>query len=329
MVTQMNTKRILIFLAFAFGITSTASLVLRLTVGRDDLLKASILANLIFTIWTPALANVITRLITKEGWGHLMMRFNLRRGWRFYLAAWLLPCLAIIVGAVLYYIVFPQYYDTNLAEMRRQLAFLPPLATWAPAASSWAVFLALMLYIMIILMPAYTLIEFGEEFGWRAYLLPKLMQHFTKTSLGSPAPANGQYAAAARKASLLIGVIWWLWHLPGRIMFNPEFSIVPELVSLVVLCSLSLMLSWVTLSSGSMWPAAVGHASHNNSLAYPMYSLKGPGNLLLGPVGGLIGSIGYFVLGLVLLFNRKAFAGETEIRSENEPAIGRAEATIT
>lgn len=317
----MNTKRILIFLAFAFGITWTATLTLRLTVGRNDLLKATMLANLIFTIWTPALANVFTRLITKEGWGHLMLRLNLRRGWRFYLAAWLLPCLAIIVGATLYYIVFPQSYDTNLTEMRRQLAFLPPLATWAPTASSWAVFLALMLYIMIVLMPAYTLIEFGEEFGWRAYLLPKLMQHFTKTSPADTAPIYGQYAAAARKASLLIGVIWWLWHLPGRIMFNPEFSIVPELVSIVVLCSLSLMLSWVTLRSGSMWPAAVGHAAHNNSLAYPMYSLKGPANLLLGPAGGLIGSIGYFVLGLVMFFNRKAFAGETAAQPESAPVV--------
>jgi len=321
---QMNTKRILIFLAFAFGIAWIGTLVMRLTVGMHDLAMAALLGNLVFTIWAPALANVATRLITKEGWGNLMLRPNFRRGWRFYLAAWLLPCLVIIVGAALYYLVFPQSYDTNLTEMRIRLALLPPLAKWAPAASSWAVFLAMMLYIMIVLMPAYTLVEFGEEFGWRAYLLPKLVGHYTGIFSGNPAPTSSQYAAAVRKASLLIGLIWWLWHIPGRYMFDPEFSIVPELVSLAVLCSLSLLLSWVTLRSGSMWPAAVGHAAHNNSIAYPAYSMKGPANRLLGPVGGLIGGIGYFSLALVLLFNRKAFTDEKEALSETVPAVASA-----
>lgn len=38
---------------------------------------------------------------------------------------------------------------------------------------------------------------FGEEFGWRGYMLPRLARRFTP-----------------RKALLLHGFIWWAWHLP-------------------------------------------------------------------------------------------------------------------
>jgi uncharacterized protein len=38
---------------------------------------------------------------------------------------------------------------------------------------------------------------FGEEFGWRGYLLPKLVEKFT-----------------AKKALLIHAFIWWAWHLP-------------------------------------------------------------------------------------------------------------------
>ncbi|HSA62526.1 MAG TPA: hypothetical protein VLE03_09830, partial [Nitrospiraceae bacterium] len=62
----MNTRRIVIFLAFAFGIPWIAALGLYLTVGTTDLIMAATVANLIF-ISTPALANVATRLITREG----------------------------------------------------------------------------------------------------------------------------------------------------------------------------------------------------------------------------------------------------------------------
>lgn len=41
---------------------------------------------------------------------------------------------------------------------------------------------------------------FGEEFGWRAYLLPHLAQ-----------------CCSLRKALLLHAVIWWAWHIPSII----------------------------------------------------------------------------------------------------------------
>lgn len=95
---QLSTKRILIFLAIAVGVPWTAALVIFLSGMLDrNPLQAASLANII-AVSTPLVANIATRLITKEGFGHLWLRPNFRRGCRFYLAAWLLPALAAAIG---------------------------------------------------------------------------------------------------------------------------------------------------------------------------------------------------------------------------------------
>ena len=307
--TQLNTKRILIFLAFAFGIPWAAALVLYLTVGMDDLAKAQGLANNI-AISTPWLANVATRLITKEGRERLMLRPNFRRGWRFYLAAWLLPLLALIVGGAAFYLLFPQSFDPNLGELQKNLAGSP----FGTDANPWMVWLIQALVQMITIVPMVAVLCFGEEFGWRGYLLPKLVEHFAGASVEDLPHTSGLNTAGARKAALLVGVIHGVWHWPLICMaakYNPGLTILSLLIYFIFSCSLSVLLSWVTLRSGSMWPAAVVHATLP---AYGMlvvsFPLKGPAIPLLGPdADGLIGGIGFTILALILLFSRRAFVG--------------------
>jgi membrane protease YdiL (CAAX protease family) len=317
---QLNTKRILIFLAFAFGISWAAILAFYLTIGRDDLLMGLTLANLV-VVMTPALANVATRLVTREGWGHLMLRPNFRRGWRFYLAAWLLPPLAIIVGGALYFLLFPQSLDPNLSNVR-QLLF----ATILPSLENpWVLLLSLALLYIFILVPTLGLQSIGEELGWRGYLLPKLVEHLSGASADGPTQAGGLDASGDRKAALLTGVIWGVWHWPGLFLMtklDPTMHILQPLVYVVSTCSLSVLLSWVTLRSGSVWPAVVAHAANNWTLQLGPALLKGPANWLLGPMpSGLIGGLGYLALALVLLLNRRAFLGGEEAASRNDWSV--------
>lgn len=325
--THLNTKRILIFLAFAFAIPWTAVLVLYLTVGVYDMDKAISLArtylNYFFVLPAPAIAMAATRLITKEGWGHLMLRPDFRRGWRFYLAGWLLPFLAIIMGTALFYFIFPRSFDPNFGGAR-EMAAGSPLA----AADPWTLLLTLTLLPMITSVPVLTLISLGEELGWRGYLLPKLMERFAGTSGDDPAHSGSLDAAAARKAALLIGVIWGVWHWPGLFLAmrsDPEMPILYPVVYTVFTCLLSVLLTWITLCSGSVWPAAIGHGTHNLSVALPGYLLKGPVNLLLGPApGSLIGGMGYLALALVLWFSHRAFARKEEAGSDSVRAVAGA-----
>jgi len=316
--THLNTKRILIFLAFAFGIPWAAALAISQTsVMENNPVQAVTLANYIF-ISTPVLANVATRLITREGWGHLWLRPNFRRSWRFYLAVWLLPLLAALVGSLAYHLLFPQSFDPNVTGARNQLAGLPIAAEPNP----WKVMLFFTPYVMIVQGLIGGVISIGEEFGWRAYLLQRLVDRFRGAN-DAGIRADGADGAAARKAALLVGVIWGVWHWPGlfiSIEFDSVTSFLFPLVYLVSTCSLGVLLSWATLRSGSVWPAALGHAAALGAMGVVGSVLQGRPDLLLGPQG-LIGGIGFIILALVLLFNRRAFAGEQEAGSEKEQAV--------
>ena len=308
--TQLNTKRILIFLAIAFSIPWATALAFYLSgmLGNNPG-QAVMLVNYVF-ISIPALANVATRLITREGWKRLWLRPNFRRGWKFYLAVWLLPLLAMITGSLAYYLIFPQSFDPNANSARNQIAIFTPAAE----ADPWTVMLALTVEQMIVQGLVISVLAIGEEFGWRAYLLQKLTDRF----------------GSARNAALLVGLIWGVWHLPLLFMglgTDPNISgsrdiFIFALIYPISTISTSILLSWATLRSGSVWPAAIGHATELGVAGLAMGMLKGPINLLVSPnPQSLIGDLGFIALALVLYFNRKAFPGEKETPSERVPAV--------
>jgi membrane protease YdiL (CAAX protease family) len=296
--TQINTKRIWIFLAIAFGVPWAAALAFYLSgMLKSNPSQAVMLVNYVF-ISTPALANIATRLITREGWGHIWLRPNFRRGWKFYLAAWLLPLLAMIIGCLAFYLIFPQSFDPNFARAREQIAVFRSAA----AAGPGTVMFALTLELMVIQGLFISVLALGEEFGWRAYLLQKLTDRFGN----------------ARKAALLIGLIWAVWHMPLLFMglgTDPNISDTRQIYIFVLIYPLStisssLLLAWATLRSGSVWPAAIGHATLLGVGGLAMGTLQGPINLVISPnPQSLIGNLGFIVLALVLYFNGKAFVG--------------------
>jgi membrane protease YdiL (CAAX protease family) len=89
----------------------------------------------------------------------------------------------------------------------------------------------------------------GEEIGWRGFLVPELARRmsFLRTSVVS-------------------GAIWAGWHVPLIVFADynagaPAWYSVTCFVAMVVF--LSVAFAWLRLRSGSVWPAAILHASHN------------------------------------------------------------------
>jgi hypothetical protein len=72
--TNLDTRRIFIFLGFAFGIAWIAGLIIYLTGGLTNSpqiapgVSLALLLMAIVYMWAPALGNILTRLITREGW---------------------------------------------------------------------------------------------------------------------------------------------------------------------------------------------------------------------------------------------------------------------
>jgi len=89
----------------------------------------------------------------------------------------------------------------------------------------------------------------GEELGWRGFLVPTLSR---MTSFG--------------KTSLISGAIWAAWHVP-LIIFADYNGGTPSWYStscfVVMVVAMGVPFAWLRLRSGSVWPAAILHASHN------------------------------------------------------------------
>jgi membrane protease YdiL (CAAX protease family) len=297
MTPKIDTKRILIFLAFVFGIAWATGLVIYLTGGLANSprlasnLPLALVLMATFYLWAPALANIFTRLLTREGWANTLLRPNFRHGWPYWLAAWVLPGFLVIWGGTVYYMLFPQYYDQTLSKVAPSL----PAGSMMGLAPLWPIvvwLIAILRTVVDILVapPLNAIVTFGEEFGWRAYLLPKLLP------LGS------------RKAVVLMGVIWGVWHWPVIFMgyeygFDyPGWPWLGPLLFIWFTFTAGVFLAWVTLRGGSVWPAVIGHAAINGIAQLPIIFLKGTPNLTVGPIAiGVVGGIGFTLLAVLLL----------------------------
>jgi len=103
----------------------------------------------------------------------------------------------------------------------------------------------------VLALSVYMLIQvgIGEEIGWRGYALPKL-----------------QTGYSALISSLILGVIWTLWHLP--VFFNPatSYSNTPFWVFLVFLTPFAILYTWIFNSTGgSVLMVMILHAVTNAS----------------------------------------------------------------
>ena len=315
MISKIDRKRILIFVAMTYGCSIIVTIVIFLNGGLFSRYPSTqtILAGglLLILMLTPAIANVLTRGFTGEGWVNTFLRPNLRRGWPYYLAALVIPALAIILGGAIYYLLFPNRFDITMTYARDELGLIAVLDTTNP----WSFFIIQTAF--AIATSLFNIIYmFGEEFGWRAYLQQKLMP------LGP------------RKAFLLVGVIWAVWHWPATFLgLNYLFGywgepVVGPLLWVWSLLPVSMIYGWLTLRSGSVWPAAIAHGVNNACCTLMLWFLRGPIDVLIGPsTGGIIGSLGWFVLALPIFLIPAALAqpdstpANTAL-SKNPEAIG-------
>lgn len=288
-------KGILVYLAVTFILTYGVEIFVIMPMAGSININLAYAAQMMIAgvMFIPATGALITRFIMKEKLTKetMMLSINLRGNLKYYGIAWFGVALMIIFGTVLYFLVFPNHFDKDMGYMRAVLEAGGQSADILQARQ----FMYVQIAVGILASPFLNFVNcFGEEWGWRGYLLPKLQKCFPVVP-----------------ALLINGLIWGLWHAPLTVIGHnygtgywgyPVTGILAMCLFCVVL---GIIFSYVTIKTGSCFPAVLAHGTLNGFSAVGIYftSLEDPYNVFLGPAPtGLVGSAGFILLSGVLLF---------------------------
>ncbi|MFC7130389.1 CPBP family intramembrane glutamic endopeptidase [Haloferax chudinovii] len=290
---SFESRRVFVFLLVAFGLAGATALVVSLTGGLTNSPPVAVGLPLWLVLvstcymFSPSVANVVTRLVTGEGWTSLRIRPALRSNVGTYLLAWLAPGLVIAIGSALFFALFPAYFDPDATALR---GVLPP------GTSLELVVVAQVAQGLVLGATVNTAFAFGEEFGWRAYLLQKLLP------LGP------------RRAVLLSGVVWGAWHWPLIALgYNYGFGYPGApwtgfLAMVWMTTAVGVFLAWVALRADSVWPAALGHGMFNAFAGLGSVFATTGAPSLLGPTAvGAVAVVPWVVVAAALVVRSPAF----------------------
>jgi membrane protease YdiL (CAAX protease family) len=230
--TSRTWKKIVVFYVLTLLFTSVFQMLDRSAPGNITIITG--------IMWCPALAAFSTRWAFGEsirdlGWGWGSGRYQ-----------WWAYVIPLAYSLPVYLLVWVTglggFYDVAFMEKTAKAYALTglPLGT------------ALIIYVMITMTAGFipkTGRALGEEIGWRGFLVPELSKVTGFTGVG-----------------LISGLMWAAWHFPS-ILFSDYNAGTPSWYAMscftVMVVAQSYIFAWLRLCSGSLWPAAFLHGSHN------------------------------------------------------------------
>ena len=257
-------RAVLFFLALTFGFTWSLNLFLFMSGGLNiSLLQLQMLI--------PAICAMATiTLVT----GERIRNFGIRLGRiKYYAWAFLIPIAVNGSAYILTHILGLAKLDPSMPGLAPLLADVTiPMEQLIPIILAQALFLGPLTGLPF---------TFGEEFGWRAFLLSKLLP------LGR------------ERAVILHGVIWGIWHAPIIAMGHnyPGYPLIGPVLMVVSTIFLGTFLGWIYFASKSIVAPSLAHGAINQSASIFIFFMVG-----LNPItGGVTGIPGLLLWGLVAL----------------------------
>ena len=112
--------------------------------------------------------------------------------------------------------------------------------------NSLKVFISIIFFSFLNIMPF-----IGEEYGWRAYLAPRLKEIY-----------------GVKKSILMTGFIWGIWHLPLNLFYYSDGLMTSQIYSILiqlVFCTfLGIFLTYAYNKTKSIWAPVMIHYLNNN-----------------------------------------------------------------
>ena len=239
----------------------------------------------------PLLAVVITQLIFKEPvLKGLDISFNINRWW---VIGWLLmPILAMAVLGVT--LLMPGAELAPDSEMMQVV-----LQSMPEGFGIWGLVAITMVSGLFSGVSINAVFAFGEEIGWRGYLM-KLLK-------------GRKFLSVA----LLIGIIWGFWHAP--LILNghnyPQHPVVGVFMMVPLCILLTPMLMYFRIKGGSVIVPAIMHGTFNAVVGITNI-LVAPANDLLYGGPGLAGMVVLLVINIGLFIYDKFISRENIFLSE-------------
>jgi len=291
-----NLRRILIYVAVTFLLTFCYCFALLYPAINGASLNGvpSTAAQLLTAavMFFPSIGVLLTRLITREGFADAWLKPNIKKNIKFYLLAWFGPGVLTILGSLLHFLLFKESFDPGLGYM------VSTLEAAGVSESSLPMPLHTLMLVQavqgLLLAPALNFVTcFGEEWGWRGYLLPKLSKHLP------PLPAL-----------LISGVIWGLWHAPLTAVGHnygtgyPGFPFTGILMMCLFCIVMGVFFSYITLKTGSCIPAVLAHGAVNGFAAIGMFFTADGGNPFVGPAPiGIVGMLPFIIVAVPMVID--------------------------
>ncbi len=232
---KLEAKRLVIFLLLAFGISWIPAIIYNQVFGYHEWFETNKMPMLFWIVgFGPALANVITRKLTHEGWHDSMLHLNLKGNIKYYIMAVVSVSVIAVMQGILATLTIGGGDWSELGKNFNLAQTLSGILTILASA------------------PLMAFNTFGEEFGWRGYMNQKM-----EPLLGTTGTI------------IVGGILWGLWHAELTVEghnFGTDYPGYPWLgmLCMCVNCTfMGIILMWLTKKANSIYPAAIFHAMNN------------------------------------------------------------------
>lgn len=213
------------------------------------------------------------------------------------LAAWFGPALFTVLGAVLYFAIFPDRFDTT--GMYLKVAGGEEVFAQLQALGITPVMYAVIGAVQAITYAPVVNMFFGvgEEAGWRGVMQPMLKERLGRV-----------------KGCVVSGIIWGAWHWPVMILAGYEYGLeywgAPFLgMAMFCLCTVVLgtLLDAVYEMTECIWVPALGHGAFN-AIAGVTYMILNTDYLNQRTVGpspiGIISMLPMLIVAVIILVKK-------------------------